>query len=89
MRKIFCGVIPFIIASSLTAQISFDISKKSLSINTGKVQRLNSGIGLVGEKQTGSIRTSVKNDVALLSLVTTDAVDAKEFAGVFLVPFPN
>ena len=54
MRKIFCGVILFFIASSLTAQISFDRSKKSLSINTGKVQRLNSGIGLVGENKRGA-----------------------------------
>ena len=89
MRKIFCGVILLFISSSLTAQISFDRSNKSLSINTGKVQRLNSGIGLVGEKQAGSIRTSVKNDVALLSLVTTDAVDAKEFAGVFFGAIPE
>jgi hypothetical protein len=54
---------------------------KSLSINTGKVQRLNSGIGLLVKSKRGASGLLSGNDVALLSLVTTDAIDAKNLPG--------
>jgi raffinose synthase len=89
MRRLINGFILLFIISSSQAQISFEKSEMSLAIIDGKAQRLTGGIGIIGARQGGTIKTSIKNDVALLDLIVADTIGVNQFAGVFFNNIPQ
>src|SRR5882724_3029175 len=74
---------------SLKAQVSFHTVNQSLNINDGKVQRLSNAICLTGDGGSGKIRTALKNRVALISMISTVAINDNQFAGVFFDNIPE
>jgi raffinose synthase len=91
-HKIFLEgfVFPLLLVfSSSQAQVSFNRSGGSLTIYTGKMQRLTGGIGLIDGTQNQNIKTAIRNDVALFELNTPGASDTNGFAGVFFNNIPQ
>ncbi len=89
MKKIIGAIALISIAASSYSQLTFSRSKAALSINDGKVTRLINGVALVGSTAKGNINASIKNEVALLSLVLSDTINASQAAGVFFDNIPG
>ncbi len=89
MKKIIHVFVLSSIICSAQAQISFDTSKHVLDIQYANVVRLTNGVSVIESGNSATIRTSIKNNVALLSIAVSDTIGAKQFAGVFFNNIPS
>ena len=83
MKKIIRAFFLSSMISSAQAQIRFDTSKHLLDIRYDNNVRLINGVSIMESDKAGTIETSIKNNVALLSVALSDTIGATQFAGVF------
>ncbi|HEX8314576.1 MAG TPA: hypothetical protein VF609_06275, partial [Flavisolibacter sp.] len=89
MKTVIITIIFCFLFCSAQTQISFDTSAHFLAISSGKVLRLTKGVSFVGTGKEGQIKTSIKNNVAILGVSLSDTVSAAQFAGIFFDKIPR